>query len=186
MATGLRRVLGRKPLYLSMLRKFTAGQKTAPAEIRAALLAMDWETAERLVHTVKGVAGSIGASVVQSRAATVEAVIRMREPHGAVGGPLEELAESLRSLISHLEHTLPTVEDKDLVTVEEADLKVVCDTLEALLRGDDAEAGDLLESNAGLLRAAFPNHFRRIAESIRAYDFDLALVALKAAAAEAA
>jgi PAS domain S-box-containing protein len=185
-ATGLRRVLGRKPLYLSMLRKFAAGQKMATAEIHKALVAMDWETAERLIHTLKGVSGSIGATLVQKRAETVEAAIKTRQFRDAVDGPLGELSDSLQALVGHLERTLPPVMDQDLVTVEEADLKVVCDTLEALLRGDDAEAGNLLESNAGLLRAAFPNHFRRIAENIRAYDFDLALAALKAAAAEAA
>ena len=186
MATGLRRVLGRKPLYLSMLRKFADGQKTATAEIHKALVAMDWETAERLIHTLKGVSGSIGATAVQSRAETVETAIKTRQFRDAVDGPLEELSGTLQTLVAHLERTLPPVMDKDLVTVEEADLKVVCDTLEALLLGDDAEAGNLLESNAGLLRAAFPNHFRRIAENIRAYDFDLALAALRAAAAEAA
>ena len=185
MATGLRRVLGRKPLYLSMLRKFAAGQKTAITQIHEALVAMDWETAERLIHTLKGVSGSIGAVVVQGRAETVETAIKTRQPRAAVDGPLGELSESLEALVAHLERTLPPVIDKDLVTVEEADLKVVCDTLESLLRGDDAAAGDLLESNAGLLRAAFPNHFRRIADSTRAYDFDLALEALQAATAEA-
>jgi two-component system sensor histidine kinase/response regulator len=169
-----------------MLRKFAAGQKTAPAEIHKALVAMDWETAERLIHTLKGVSGSIGATVVQSRAETVETAIKTRQFREAVDGPLGELSESLQALVVHLERGVPPVMDKDLVTVEEADLKVVCDTLEALLRGDDAEAGNLLESNAGLLRAAFPNHFRKIAENIRAYDFDLALLALKAAVAEAA
>jgi len=186
MAAGLGRVLGRKPLYLSMLRKFAVGQKTATTGIREALSVMDWETAERLIHTLKGVSGSIGAVGVQSRAEGVETLIKTRGSQESLDEPLKGLAEFLSTLIIHLERTLPPVTDKDLVTVEEADLHVVCNTLEALLRADDAEAGTLLESNAGLLRAAFPNHFRKIAENIRAYDFDLALAALKAAAAEAA
>lgn len=186
MAAGLRRVLGRKPLYLSMLRKFAAGQKTASAQIQEALIALDWEAAERLIHTLKGVSGSIGAVVVQSRAEKVEAEIRGRRSPGVIDGPLGEMRESLQALVASLERSLPPALDEDRVTVEEADLKVVCDALEALLRADDAEAGTLLESNSGLLRAAFPNHFRKIAESIRTYDFDAALEALDAASTEAA
>ena len=185
MANGLRRVIGHKPLYLSMLRKFAAGQKTATAEIHKALVTMDWETAERLIHTLKGVSGNIGATVVQTRAETVETAIRSRQSRGAVEGPLEDLAGPLQMLIQHLERALPEVRDPDRATVEEANLKVVCDTLESLLAGDDALAVDLLESNAGLLRAAFPNHFRKIAARVRAYDFDGALTTLRTAVAEA-
>jgi two-component system, sensor histidine kinase and response regulator len=181
MAAGLRRVLGREPLYLSMLRKFATGQKSATTEIHKALVASDWETAERLVHTLKGVAATIGATKVQRRAESLESAIRTRVPRGAVEGPLEDLVEPLFTLIRHLEQTLPPVSDRNLVTVEEADLKVVCDTLEALLEGDDPEAGDLLETNAALLRAAFPHQFRRIADQVRSYDFGPALVGLRAA-----
>ena len=58
--------------------------------------------------------------------------------------------------------------------------------LAALLEGDDPEAGHLLETNAGLLRAAFPHEFRRIADQIRSYDFAPALLGLRAAIAGAA
>jgi len=185
-AAGLRRVLGREPLYLSMLRKFATTQKSAPAEIHRALVAGDWETAERLAHTLKGVSATIGATLVQHRAESLETVIRTRQPRSAVDGPLEDLVEPLHTLIIRLEQTLPEVTDPSLATVEEADLKVVCDTLEALLQGDDPEAGDLLETNAGLLRAAFPHQFRRIADQIRSYDFGPALVGLRAAISESA
>ncbi|TRZ67938.1 MAG: response regulator, partial [Rhodocyclaceae bacterium] len=83
-ANGLRRVLGKKSLYLSMLRKFVAGQKGAPDEIRAALAADDSATAERLAHTAKGVAGNIGATEVQQHAAVPEAVLKARRPRGEI------------------------------------------------------------------------------------------------------
>ena len=80
MANGLRRVLGKKPLYLSMLRKFVAGQKSATAEILKALEGNDWDTAERLAHTLKGVSGNIGATGLQQLAEKLEAAIKERQP----------------------------------------------------------------------------------------------------------
>ncbi len=51
---GLRRMLGKKPFYLSMLRKFVEGQGATVAQIRAALESGDLDGAGRLAHTTKG------------------------------------------------------------------------------------------------------------------------------------
>ncbi|MFM7192756.1 MAG: response regulator, partial [Microcystaceae cyanobacterium] len=69
---GLRRVLGKKTLYLSMLRKFLASQSSFQSQITAALETGDHQTAERLAHTLKGVAGNIGANAVQEAARQLE------------------------------------------------------------------------------------------------------------------
>jgi two-component system, sensor histidine kinase and response regulator len=70
MEAGLRRVIGKRHLYLAMLRKFVISQKDAPAQVERALDAGDWNTAERLAHTARGVAGNIGAIEVQAAATT--------------------------------------------------------------------------------------------------------------------
>jgi hypothetical protein len=57
------------------------------------------------------------------------------------------------------------------VAVDESRLATVCGSLEGLLAEDNAEAGDLLAANAELLGAAFPRHFRQIADAVRAFDF---------------
>jgi two-component system sensor histidine kinase/response regulator len=50
-----------------------------------------------------------------------------------------------------------------------------------MLADDDAEAVDVLDANAELLDAAFPNHYRRIDDNMRIFDFEAALAALRAA-----
>ena len=60
-------------------------------------------------------------------------------------------------------------------------LKSVCDRLDALLSDDDAEATDVLDANEDLLNTAFPNHYRKIDNSIRSFDFEAALAALRLA-----
>ncbi len=180
-ANGLRRVLGKKQLYLSMLRKFVAGQKSAPAEILQALEGGDWAGAERFAHTLKGVAGNIGATGLQQLAQTLESAIRERRPRGEVDERLGEIKEQLDYFITQLQQKLPQEPSKAAVTVDRETLKVACDKLEALLADDDAEASDFLETNSTVLDAAFPEHYHQIRDSIRSFDFEAALAALKAA-----
>ena len=183
-ANGLRRVLGKKSLYVSMLRKFVAGQKGAAAEIRAALDANDHATAERLAHTTKGVAGNIGAAPVQERAAALELAIKEHRSRAELDALLDQFAPPLQALVASLEASLPAEAEKVQVVVDSEALREVCTRLAALLADDDSEAGDLLDTHANLLNAAFPSRFRRIDDAVRGFDFEAALSALKEAASE--
>ena len=180
MFNGLRRVLGKKSLYLSMLRKFRDGQRSTPTEILAALTGQDWRTAERLTHTLKGVCGNVGANGLQQLAALLEVAIKERRARSEVDARLEDVKSSLVTLIAQLDQQLPGAQDKSIVTIDHVTLKTVCDELEVLLADDDAQASDVLDANADLLNAAFPNHYRKIEEAVRSFDFEVALTALRA------
>jgi CheY-like chemotaxis protein len=181
MADGLRRVLGKKPLYLWMLRKFITGQRNAITEIRAALEANDWNSAERLAHTLKGVAGNIGATRLPELAKRTETAIREHQSLSMIDICLKELAYPLASLIADLEHKLPKERRNVAVSIDLKLLTAVCDQLEALLVSDDSAASDVLDTNSDLLNAAFPNHYHKINDSIRSLNFEMALAALRAA-----
>jgi two-component system sensor histidine kinase/response regulator len=103
---ALRRVLGKKPLYESMLRKFITGQKSVVAEIAGALQENAWEDAERLAHTLKGVAGNIGATAVVSIATQLESALKERQTHLQIEVYLKLLAPLLDHLIGQLEQHL--------------------------------------------------------------------------------
>jgi len=180
-AAGLSRVIGKKPLYLSMLRKFIAGQKFAAGEIFKALECNRLDIAERLAHTLKSVSGTIGATGLQQLAEKLETAIRECHPREEVDTWLDELKIPLEHLITQLERKLPEERVRTAVTVVSEQLKVVCDKLAAMLADDDAEAGDVLDANADLLNAAFPNHYRKIDDGIRSFDYEAALAALRAA-----
>jgi two-component system sensor histidine kinase/response regulator len=181
MVDGLRRVRGKKSLYLSMLRRFIIGQKSAAAEILEALEGNAWDTAKRLAHTLKGVSGTIGATNLQQLAERLETVIKEDRPREEIDARLDEIKIPLASLIVQLEQQLPEEQIKTTVTVDQEKLKIVCDKLVAMLDDDDAEAVDVLDANVGLLNTAFPNHYRTIDDSIRSFDFEAALTALKVA-----
>ncbi|CAA7624797.1 response regulator [Magnetospirillum sp. SS-4] len=183
-ATGLRRVQGKTNLYLSTLRKFATGRKAAPAAIREALDDGDWGTAERLAHTVKGLAGMIGADEIQRHAAGLEAAIGDKSPRQEVDRLVGALETPLMEMIAALETTLPAeagVAVTAMATVDPEHLEAICRRLLILLAEDDAEVDDVMEANAALLSTAFPQDYRRIRAAIKDFDFDTALTILNQA-----
>ncbi|MFM7384323.1 MAG: response regulator, partial [Microcystaceae cyanobacterium] len=175
---GLRRVLGKKTLYLSMLRKFLASQSSFQSQITAALETGDHQTAERLAHTLKGVAGNIGANAVQEAARQLETAIR--EGETPLTPLLGQVAQRLDPLLQALATQLPPLETPP-VRFDRDRLQTVCQRLEQLLTDDDAEAADLWQENAELLRVAFPQHYGELENAINGFDFEAALVALSTA-----
>jgi two-component system sensor histidine kinase/response regulator len=74
---GLRRVQHIPVLYRRLLQSFVQAQAGAPALIRAAVQQGHGLLAERTAHTLKGVAGSIGAETVAATAEQLEMAIHL-------------------------------------------------------------------------------------------------------------
>ena len=105
-AQGLRRAIGNIPLYLSLLRRFVAGQRSVGSELQALVQAQDWSAAEMVAHTLKGVAGNIGAHGLQAQAGRLEEALRepARRPDAHAQASL--LARQLAELIGDIEAQL--------------------------------------------------------------------------------
>jgi two-component system sensor histidine kinase/response regulator len=101
-ALGLSRMMGKKPLYLAMLRRYAVGQQDVVRDIRQALAAGDIATAERLAHTTKAVSGNVGAIVIQERATALEAALRAGQGAQQAAPLLAELEAPMRELLSAL------------------------------------------------------------------------------------
>ena len=97
-AAGLSHMMGKKPLFLTMLRKYVAGQKGAVTAIQSALDAQDATTAQRVAHTLKGVSATVGAHMVAARADVVEMAIR----HGSDRADIELAIDALSGPMTQL------------------------------------------------------------------------------------
>ncbi|HOE41037.1 MAG TPA: Hpt domain-containing protein, partial [Rhodoferax sp.] len=69
---GLTRASNKPDFYASMLRKFVVAQEDATLRLRLALDRSDMVTVERIAHTLKGVAGNLGATVLPVMAEHLE------------------------------------------------------------------------------------------------------------------
>jgi PAS domain S-box-containing protein len=175
---GLSRVLGKRRLYSDLLLKFARDQTKAPELLQEALETGDLATAQRLVHTAKGLAGNIGATRLQEQAALLETAIRDRAPRSKVDPLLGVWRAGLRDLISELWGSLPAPQPRPLngAAGDTERQRAVLRRLVALLKNDDSDAVDLVDAEAETLRAALgASGFEALAEASHAFDFDTAL-----------
>jgi two-component system sensor histidine kinase/response regulator len=177
-ATGLRRVGGNRALYRNLLRKFTVSQAEIVTQIRAALADADRKTAERLAHTLKGVAGNIGATPLQIRAADLEKALREPADRAQLEPLLMQTGQLLEALIKGLRTALATPPPVTPApsTVGWDKLGPVLTHLEELLSDSDAEAPDYLATHRAILAEALPiESFLAIEKATIGYRFEEAL-----------
>jgi CheY-like chemotaxis protein len=101
---GLKRVAGNRGLYRDLLGEFTAKQSNAAAQISTALENGDLKLAQRVAHTVKGVAGNIGITEVQSAAQELEDALR--DDKGNISALLIEFAGVMDTQVHAIEKAL--------------------------------------------------------------------------------
>jgi CheY-like chemotaxis protein len=156
-ADGLRRVGGNDKLYMKLLREFASQQADAVEQIRAALATNDTESATRMAHTLKGVAGSLGAGPVQTAAAAVEKLLRDRAAADAANPALEQLAAVLDPFLTRLRAALAstTTAAAAIPAVAPARTRVIAAQLKKLFAGFDTSAVTFAEENQASLRPAF-------------------------------
>jgi two-component system, sensor histidine kinase and response regulator len=105
-AESVRRMGGNVALYCSLLDKFRVNQQNFATSFRESLAADDWSTAERLAHTLRGIAGTLGAKTLQDLAELLESSIHKAETSevdSLLAGVDKELATFIASIDQALE-----------------------------------------------------------------------------------
>lgn len=180
---GLKRAMGKKPLYFDLLKKYIDNQKEVPEHIHRSLVSGDYGTAQRLAHTVKGVSGNIGASRLQQSAADLEKVICNGLSRGEIWAMFETFAEVHGKLITGLMKTFPEADPKNIAKVDKFKSDMICEKMTELLADNDSEALTYLEAQndalCGVLGTAL---FASFTHAVNQYDFEnaLKLISLRA------
>jgi signal transduction histidine kinase/CheY-like chemotaxis protein/HPt (histidine-containing phosphotransfer) domain-containing protein len=104
-AESVRRMGGNATLYCTLLDKFRVKERNMVATIREALAADDSKTAERQAHTLRGIAGTLGAKSLQDLAASLESSIKKAEL-GEVDSLLPRIEQELAAFIAAIDHAL--------------------------------------------------------------------------------
>ena len=179
---GLRRVVGNQTLYRKILLKFRDNQLNTTAEIRQALAENDWELAHRLAHTVKGVAGNIGANDLQDAAATVDSACKAQTSatvHAALP-VLEAQLQRLATALEALQTESSTSNDAPCAPVDPPTLLTALEPIHALLQSNNFSVLKQLESILPTFQGTpFENSFLQITRYAEQYEFDDALSALE-------
>ncbi|MEE9913738.1 MAG: PAS domain S-box protein [Deltaproteobacteria bacterium] len=185
--TGLNRANGNVKLYSKLLLDFAVKYATIKDDIREAIHQQNLKTAERLAHTLKGVAGNISAADIQTAAGNLEAAIGTNDA-GAYDKMLSELDGILQPVLSCIRRQVTGREDKKCFNDQSADSVVIGPAvlqLAGFLRKSDPNAqkamGTLKELiGSSLCRKEMDDMDRHIGN----FDFDIALVSLEKIARE--
>ncbi|MGL1862408.1 MAG: response regulator [Pseudodesulfovibrio sp.] len=102
---GLARVEGSMKLYLRLLHSFKNTNRSSVKSIRQHLANGDTKTANRLVHTIKGVAANIGATDISTQAAQLEKAIKS-ENNTTWEQQLNALQADLENVFSSIDQLL--------------------------------------------------------------------------------
>jgi two-component system sensor histidine kinase/response regulator len=179
-ADGLNRVAGNRNLYVKLLSQFVSQQAGAATQIAAALDAGDRKMAERIAHTVKGVAGNLGISDVQFAAQKVEKAIR--DGQDSVPMLLDQFAITLRVHVNSIAQALPGPAPFQPATVpfDRESAASAVSRLQALLEANDGGSQEafqvLYESIVGVVDT---RHLDDLSETINNFEFEQALMKLK-------
>ena len=108
---GLQNLAGKEASYLRVLSKFAAKHTVETANLRLALSEADLTTAKRIAHTLKGLAGTMGATDLQASAQLLDSAIHHQQAHGEINRLSERviaeytaLAELLLLELADVEH----------------------------------------------------------------------------------
>lgn len=138
---GLHRVAGNRELYGELLLDFAIEQKRLLVEIHKAIRDQNPARAEELNHTLKGLAGNIGATEVMSLSMGLENWLKRRPEEISTPPVLVELGECLETIAENIKNT-PQLSEKNVEPIKvntdyNAD-KISC--LLRLLQESDMEA----------------------------------------------
>jgi HPt (histidine-containing phosphotransfer) domain-containing protein len=107
LAAGLQRLLGNKALYRKLLLDFGSKYTTVADEIRKALDAGNLDQTHRLVHNIKGLAGNLAATDLQTAAVEMEKLVKGASPKTSSD---KALTRKLAALETALDNALKTVQ----------------------------------------------------------------------------
>jgi two-component system sensor histidine kinase/response regulator len=178
-AAGLARVGGNRALYVKLLRQFVAEQGPALDQVAAALSTGDRALAERLAHSLKGVAGNLGATRVQSEAGVLERLIRERASADEVDNARLRVDRELAPLTTALGAILGARPASPAVTaapssmsVDPAQSREAATKLVALLSESDPGASEFIQEHRDALVVLFdPASFAEFEALVDGYAF---------------
>ncbi len=154
LADGLKRLQGNKTLYRKLLLNFGNDYNTVANDIRKALDAKDFDQAHSLVHNLKGLAGNLAATDLQSAAVNLENLVKgignktpsaekLNLKFSDLENALNQALESARSIGASAQESVCELSDDEIAAIPAEFAQDIAKRIR-----DAAEMGDVMTLNA--------------------------------------
>ncbi len=181
---GLKHLAGNRVLYKKLLINFCSSESDFSQRLQTALIQHDFAGAIRTAHTLKGLAGTIGAQQLQHLATELEQNCKEDPRHikaevlAATELELQHLLENLSVLQTEVSAFATASELAPATALDLSSLSRHLAQICQLLQDNDTDAGEQIEQ----LKLALPNpdlhrHLQHLETEIAAYRFQDALAA---------
>jgi len=181
-AAALERLGGNPALYARVLQSYLADLLIQPDLLDQALGCADWSKAERIVHTLKGLSATVGASYMAAVARKAELTLKAVNAPGtdtdaldlrALGVGFRAAVSATHAVMAHVAKTCALNEQDATFHAEETitDGKEGLRQLWVLLKSSDMNAWEVFERLQRQVTFAETQAFFDLSKSMAAFDF---------------
>ena len=184
-AAGLKRTRGNRDLYVSLLKQFVMGFAAFGEELTLLIREGKFDDAQRLAHSLKGVAANVGAERVAHTAGVLEQVLKRGE---ATDVALTDVERELRPVVTQLAEALhidatmttpPLDAACSVFDISSVSLPAWVDELRRLMADGDVAAQQLWGERGDELKDVLPGAvYGQVRRALDNFEFDAALSAL--------
>jgi CheY-like chemotaxis protein len=168
--SALKSLLGNFSVYARALRLFAKGHRDDGKQLLTVLAADERTAALRIAHALKGSAGTVGATLIQSIARDIERTLQDNRIDEAIDHS-HRLAVALPNLSAAIESTLAAPSPQP-AAADAADGRAACKTLLALAEAGDFDAQEKFQANRPALeRMLGVNVAARVGAALDGFDF---------------
>jgi len=181
---GLATTQRNSKLYRKILFKFADSQADFVVEFKQAQESDELEAAVRCAHTLKGVAGNIGAVEIQQAAQELETACKDKQSIEKIDKLLTATVAALVPVLTEINQYKQSM-DSSLVQNSQTELNKeqfssLILSLTELLNDDDTDAADLVDEILELPGIGdYAVVLRQLSDAIDDYDFEQALIEMK-------
>jgi CheY-like chemotaxis protein/HPt (histidine-containing phosphotransfer) domain-containing protein len=173
---GIQQVGGNENLYQKLIKDFLKNHENLTDSLKSSMLNEDSKKAARLVHTIKGVSGNIGAYKLMDVVSSIDLKFKNREkvPQSIIS-LLDKTCNELFTSLHELTDSANQEENKDIpspLKIKTADLNQLKSAME---KGDATTLQLLQEHSPALSTEISKEDLNTIINFIEDYEFELAL-----------
>ncbi|MER2532396.1 MAG: PAS domain S-box protein [Candidatus Competibacter sp.] len=182
--TGLKLAHNRPDTYIRLLRQFVVGHDNDLADLHRGLAVANQDQIRRLAHSLRGVAGILGATRLQTLATELETAVKTGQSMAELERLGMAVEAELAGLVVALRHALPPAEMKTATTADQEQADVVLGELDTLLAEDNIRTNAVFQEAAPLLRAVLGDAANELERQIGRFAYEQALQSLRKIMAE--
>jgi len=179
-ASAMRFLGGRVDVFRRVLRQFARHYGDGLDDLQRQLAEADAKGLANVAHSIKGASASIGAARLARLAQALETALTDARPADEIARAGDAMQRELATLVSNIDAGMLGDETLPAPLGEELTSKESLDRLEGLLTAADYEAVTVYREFGGAFRQQFGASVRPFEAALLAFDYDRALVALRA------